>query len=157
MSLPEVVDDLLTLEQLAEREADPERRRSLDAVRSHVAGRDRGAKVSEAAQLLGLSPPTVRDWVQAGVLQRVPGTKPLRIDVLSLADIKRAIDLIREHAEDRYLLAQIMRVLRDRAALEGAEEGFADVRAGRVKPLGDDLRAEIIELRGQGKKRSKSD
>lgn len=155
MSLLEVVDDLLTLEELAEREDDPERRRSLDAVRIHLAGRDRGAKVSEAAQVLGLSQPTVRAWVDAGVLERVGRTSPLRVDVLSLADVKRALGLIRQHTDDRRLLMQVMRVLRDRAALAGSEEGLADLTAGRVVPLTDNLLAELATA-PLGKKRSRS-
>lgn len=157
MSLAEVLDDLLALEDLASREEDPTRRRSLDDVRTHVARRDRGAKVSEAAEVLGLSQPTVRAWIETGLLTTVSEAKPVRVEVLALAETKRALDLIREHADDRQLLVQVMRVLRDRAALEGADEGFADYRAGRVVPLGDDLRREIADLRRQGKKpRSKS-
>jgi len=147
MSLVEVVDDLLTLGKLAEHEDDPDRRRSLDAVRDHLADRDRGAKVSEAAQVLGLSQPTVRAWIEAGVLEPVTGATPLRVGVLSLADVKRALDLIRRHADDRQLLVQVMRSLRDRAALAGSEEGFRDVAAGRVVPIGDDFRGEIDGLR----------
>ena len=156
MSLIEVVDDLLTLEELAAHEDDPERRRSLAAVRNHVADRDRGAKVSEAADVLGISQPTVRAWLNAGVLSEVAETKPVRVDVLSIADVKRALDLIRRHADDRQLLIQVMRVLWDRAALAGSEEGFADLRAGRVVPIGEDLRREIDQLRPPRKTRSKS-
>jgi hypothetical protein len=157
MSLAEVLDDLLALEELAYREEDPERRRSLDDVRTHVARRDRGAKVSEAAEVLGISQPTVRAWIESGLLTTIAGAKPVRVDVLALAETKRALDLIREHADDRQLLVHVMRILRDRAALEGAEEGFADLRAGRVVPLGDDLRNETAELRRWEKKpRSKS-
>lgn len=157
MSLAEVLDDLLALEDLASREKDPERRRSLDDVRAHVARRDRGAKVSEAAEVLGLSQPTVRAWIESGLLTTVPAAKPVRVEVLALAETKRALDLVREHADERQLLAQVMRILRDRAALEGSEEGLADYQAGRVVPLGDDLRSEIADLRRRGKKpRSKS-
>jgi hypothetical protein len=147
MSLVEVVDDLLMLEDLAENDDDPARRRSLGAVRDHLARRDRGAKVSAAAEVLAVSQPTVRAWLDTGILTAVADTKPVRIDLLSLADVKRALDLIREHADDRPLLVRVMRILRDRAALEGSEEGFADLRAGRVVPVGDDLRVEIAELR----------
>lgn len=91
MSLVAVVDDILALDELAAHENDPERRRSIDAVRAHVARRHRGAKVSEAADVLGVSQPTVRAWVDAGVLTAVAGTKPVRIEVLSLADVKRAL------------------------------------------------------------------
>src|SRR5687768_1755171 len=104
MSLTEVVDDLLTLERLAEQEDDPDRRRSLDVVRSHLADRGRGAKVSEVADVLGLSQPTVRAWAEAGVLEPIDGAAPVRVTVLSLVDVKRALDLIRQHADDRHLL-----------------------------------------------------
>lgn len=145
MSLVEIVDDLLTLEKLAAHEDDPDRRRSLDGVRDHVADRDRGAKVSEVAQVLGISQPTVRAWIDAGVLEPRGDTTPVRVDVLSLAAVKRALDLLREHGHDRNLLIAVMRILRDRAVLagEGAREGIEDLAAGRVVPLTDDLLDEI--------------
>lgn len=146
MSLAEVVDDLLELEDLGRHVDDRERRR-LDEVRRHLAKRERGAKVSEAARVLGVSQPTVRAWIDAGILPSIPKAKPVRVDVLALADLKRAVDLVRSNLDDRQLLVHVMRVLRDRAALEGATEGFEDHRAGRTVPLGEDLEAEIGELR----------
>lgn len=153
MSLAEVVGDLTELQDLAQAEEDPERRRLLDQVRTHVARRERGAKVSEAAEVLGISQPTVRAWIDAGILTAVPDTKPVRIDVLAVAATKRALNLIRDHREDRQLLVHVMRVLRDRAALAGSEEGFADLRAGRTVPLGEDLLAEIAELQTRESRR----
>jgi hypothetical protein len=156
MSLVELVDDLLALEELAAHEDDPDRRRSLDTVRTHLADRERGAKVSEAAAVLGLAQPTVRAWIEAGVLDAVTGVTPARVEVLSLAAVKRALDLLRKHGHDRNLLIAVMRLLRDRAALAGSEEGFADLRAGRVVPLSDDLRDEIDQLRRREQSLSKS-
>jgi DNA-binding transcriptional MerR regulator len=153
MSLVEVVDDLLTLEELAEHEDDPDRRRALELVRGHLADRERGAKVSEVATVLGLSQPTIRAWIEAGMLEPIAGTTPVRVNVLSLVDVKRALDLIRRHKDDRQLLVQVMRILRDRAALAGSEEGFADLAAGRVVPIGDDLQREIDELRRKDERR----
>lgn len=153
MSLAAVVDDLLTLEELAEHEDDPERRRSLTAVRSHVAGRDRGAKVAEVAGLLTLSQPTVRSWIEAGVLSVVPGERPIRVDVLSVARTKRALDHLRRHGEDRNLLAAVGRSIRDQAALSGDDVavGLDDLKAGRVVSVGDDLRAEVERSRSQAR------
>ncbi|MCA1695914.1 MAG: hypothetical protein LC749_14960 [Actinobacteria bacterium] len=153
MSLVEVVDDLLALEELAEHEDNPERRRSLVLVRGHLADREQGAKVSEAAKVLGLSQPTIRAWIEAGMLETIAGTTPVRVNVLSLVDVKRALDLIRRHKDDRQLLAQVMRILRDRAALAGSEKGLADLAAGRVVPIGDDLRREIDERRRKDERR----
>lgn len=145
MSIIDVVDDLITLRALAAHEDDPERRRSLDNVHRRVAARERGVKVSEAAAVLSLSQPTVRAWIEAGVLAPVRGASPVRIEVLSLVDVKHALDLVRQHTEDRNLLAQVMRVLRDRADLGSAalDEGIADLTAGRTVPLTDDLIAEL--------------
>lgn len=158
MSLAEVVDDLITLQQLADHEDDPDRRRSLDAVRHRLAARDGGVKVSEAARVLEFSQPTIRSWIETGVLDAVPGVTPVRVDVGSLAAVKHAVDLLREHSDDRRLLADVMRLLRDRAALEGegVREGFDDVAAGRLVPLTDDLLEEIAATKGKKRSRSKS-
>ncbi len=152
MSLAEVVDDLLELEDLGRHVNDRERHR-LDAVRRHLAKRERGAKVSEAALVLGISQPTVRAWIDAGILPSIPKTKPVQVDLLALADLKRAVGLVRTHLDDRQLLVHVMRVLRDRAALEGAAEGLEDYRAGRTVPLGQDLETEISDLRKKGARR----
>lgn len=157
MSLAEVVDAFIMLQQLADHEHDPDRRRSLNTASARLAA-DRGVKVSDAARMLGLSQPTVRSWMDVGVLDAVPGTPPARVDILSLAAVKQAVDLLREHGQDRNLLVAVMRLLRDRAALEGegegVREGFDDLAAGRVVPLTDDLLEEISAT--QGKKRSRS-
>lgn len=73
---------------------------------------------------------------------------PIRIEVLNLADVKRAVDLLRTHGQDRDLLAAVYRRLRDRDLLDCDEvaEGLDDARTGRVVPIGDDLRKEMAEL-----------
>ncbi|HEV2809933.1 MAG TPA: hypothetical protein VGV93_06000, partial [Acidimicrobiales bacterium] len=78
--------------------------------------------------------------------------------VLALAETKRALDLIREHADNGQLLVHVMRVLRDRSSLrgEGIREGFDDLAAGRVVPLSDDLLDEIAATEGKARSRSKS-
>jgi DNA-binding transcriptional ArsR family regulator len=157
MSLVEVVDDLLMLGELAANEDDPGRRRALDVVRGHVADRDRGAKVSEVALVLGISQPTVRAWIEAGVLESRGDATPVRVDLLSLVAVRRALDLLREHGHDRNLLVAVMRILRDRAVLdgEGVREGLADLAEGRVVPLTDEL-LDQLAASSREKKRSKS-
>lgn len=156
MSVIDVVDDLIALQLLADDEPDPVRRQTLDEVRSHLVARDPGMKVADAARILGLTPPTVRSWLQSGVLDDVPGASPVRVDVRSLAEVKHAVDLLREHGHDRNLLVAVMRILRDRAALDGGDvaEGFADLAAGRLVPLSDDLLAEIATIKRTKRSRS---
>ncbi len=137
MSAGGVVEDLIALQRLAEQERDAGRRRSLDTVRGHVAERDNGAKVGEAAHVLGVSPPTVRAWIKAGALRTVAQSSPLRVEVTSLAATKSVLDELRRHRDDGRLLAEVLRVLRDRGALAGDDVAAAvdDLAAGRVRRL----------------------
>lgn len=146
MSLNGVVEDLITLQRLAGQERNAARRRSLDAVREHVAERDRGAKVLEAAQVLGVSAPTVRAWIEAGLLVPVDGPGPVRVGVMSLALAKQVVDELRQERNDRHLLADVLRVLRDRGVLAGedAARGRDDLAAGRVRRLDVDTLDELL-------------
>lgn len=157
MSSTEVVGDLLALEELAAQEKNVDRRRALDAVRSHVADRDRGAKVSEAAQVLVVSQPTVRAWIEAGILITRSEASPVRVDLLSLVAVKRVVDLLRGQGHDRKLLVAAMGMLRDRAALEGegVAEGLQDLADGRLVPVTEDF-LDRLAAPSRGKKRSTS-
>ena len=137
MSVGGVVEDLIALQRLAEQERDAARRRALDAVRGHVAERDGGAKVGEAAEVLGVSAPTVRAWLKAGALRPIAGSSPLRVDVMSLAATKSVLDELRRRRDDGRLLIQVLRILRDRGVLAGDDVDAAveDVAAGRVARL----------------------
>jgi len=146
VSAVDLVEDLIELEALAEHEADADRRRRLLNLANRVAHRDGGAKVSEAAQILGVSAPTVRAWVEAGVLAAVSDQAPLRVELSSLAAAKRAVDKVRLIKDDPHLLADVYRVLRDRAALDRPDvgEGIADLRAGRTIELTPDVLDELL-------------
>ncbi len=136
MSVAGVVEDLIALQRLAEQERDAARRRSLDAIRGHVAERDGGAKVGEAAQVLGVSAPTVRAWIKAGALRAVTDSSPVRVDVMSLAVSKSVLDELRVHRDDGRLLVEVLRVLRDRGVLAGdVAAALDDLAAGRVRRL----------------------
>lgn len=136
VSVAEVIDDLLSLDHLLDIERAAACRRSLEAIRDRIAHHAGGAKVSEAAAVLRISQPTVRACIECGLLTTLPGSKPVRIDLAALAETKRALDLISDHSPDRRLLVHVVRLLRARDALDGADEGFAELRARRVVPLG---------------------
>lgn len=149
MSVIEVVEDLNALRTLAEDELNEARRRALETVRRRVADRDRGAKISEAADVLGVSAPTVRAWVKAGILDEASdGRSPKRVEVLSLADVKRLVDVLRSEGQNRDLLSAVYRRLRDSDLLAspGLEESIDDLRSGKTVPIGDDLREEMAAL-----------
>jgi hypothetical protein len=114
----DLVADLIELGRLAATEEDDDRRSRLLTLRDRLAARADGAKVSEAASVLGLSVPTVRSWVATGLLQEIPGRRPARVTYDSLALAKHALDEIRRHQDDRPLLITVMQILRDRDALD---------------------------------------
>ena len=149
MSVAGVVEDLIVLQRLAEQERDAARRSSLDAVREHVAERDRGAKVGEAAQVLGVSAPTVRAWIEAGALRAVAGSSPLRVGVMSLAATKSVVEELRRHRDDRALLFDVLRILRDRGVLasEDVAAGVDDLSAGRVRRLDQETLEKLLPAR----------
>jgi hypothetical protein len=154
MSASDAIDDLIELEQLAEQERDAARRHRLLGVHERVASRTEGVKVSEAADVLGLSAPTVRAWLDANVLIAIQGKRPTRVTAASLAAVKRAVDEIRSHRDDRRLLADVARLLRDHAALgSNADAGIEDLRAGRVTRLD---RARLDELLPPAKEAKRS-
>ena len=128
MPVVEVLGDLLALDELALNDGDASRRDTLRAIRDHIAQRDQGAKVSDAADVLGVSQPTVRSWLGSGLLVGVVGSRPVRIELLSLAEVKRALEAVREIENEGQLLASVRRQLRDKAVLVGAEDGLAEVR-----------------------------
>ena len=137
MSVVELIDDLIALQRLADREADTASRQTLEVVRRHLAEREGGAKVAEAAALLGVSAPTVRSWVDVGVLSAVAGSRPLRVEVTSLAQVKQLVEELRSHGDDRHVLAEVARVLRDRAVLvsDDVTAAFEEAHSGRLRPL----------------------
>jgi len=149
----EIVDDLIELERLAEDERDLERRRRLVEVAERVAARDGGVKVSDAASILDVSAPTVRAWIDAGVLTTVDGRGPIRVAVASLAATKRAVDAIRQGKDDRHLLVDVLRMLRDRAVISGQDvgEGIEDLKASRLTNLDEAILDELLPSRGTPK------
>jgi hypothetical protein len=154
MSASDAIDDLIELKQLAEQERDAARRRRLLGVHERMASRTEGVRVSQAADVLGLSAPTIRAWLDANVLIAVQGKRPTRVTAASLAAVKRAVDEIRSHRDDRRLLADVARLLRDHAALgSDADDGIEDLRAGRVTRLD---RARLDELLPPAKEAKRS-
>ncbi|MHB1925072.1 MAG: helix-turn-helix domain-containing protein [Acidimicrobiales bacterium] len=137
MGAAEIVEDLMELERLAEAEADVRRRRRLLALRDRLAARSEGAKVSEAADVLGVSVPTVRAWTEAGVLDELAGVRPVRISYVSLAPVRGVLDQIRASGGEPHLLGAVARRLRDRAVAADLTEAVGDLEAGRTRVVGE--------------------
>lgn len=95
-----------------------------------------GLPVSEAAGYLGVSEPTVRAWLRRGVLDRVPGAKPVLIEIVGLRRVSSALVELRERGRDRDWTRALVDLLHDRAERGRSElvAGLDELRRGTLEP-----------------------
>ena len=95
-----------------------------------------GVPVSEAARYLDVSEPTIRGWVARGLLESVPDTKPVLIEVATLRRVERALRELRERGQDRDWTRLLVDLLHDRAELAQPEivAGLDELRRGMLEP-----------------------
>jgi hypothetical protein len=120
-----VVEDLADLLSLARcRTSD----RALQAtirrmsLRHDQGPRPSAVKLACAAELLGVSVPTIRSWMAYGVLRAVPGEKVTRISATSMAEALVIVREMKDGESGRRRLARVIDALRDRDLLERAQE-----------------------------------
>jgi hypothetical protein len=104
----------------------------LDGVSSVPAG----LPVVDAATYLQVSEPTVREWLKRGVLNRVPGAKPVLIERESLRGVHRLLAELRERGKDRDWLRTFVDYVHDRAVIRSpaVQRGLAEMEAGDLEP-----------------------
>jgi hypothetical protein len=88
-----------------------------------------------AERVLGVSNPTIRDWVRAGLLEDFAGS-PRRVGLESLARTREIVRELREAGQDRELMAAVMSRLeweelqQDERFRESVEQMRRSERAG---------------------------
>jgi transposase-like protein len=95
-----------------------------------------GVSVAAASQRLGVSEPTIRNWIARGALQAVPEVSPIQIDPASLHRVNRALTELRERGQDRDWLQALIDALHDREARgsDALREGISQLKRGRLEP-----------------------
>lgn len=95
-----------------------------------------GIPVAQAAERLGVSGPTVRSWMQRGILRTVPGMTPAQIEPETLRRVARALAELRERGHDRDWLLALADYLDDLSALRSPalREGLEQLRRGEYEP-----------------------
>lgn len=95
-----------------------------------------GVSVAAAGEQLGVSEPTVRNWVKRGALSAVPKARPMQIEPESLHRVNRALAELRERGQDRDWLQAVVDYLHDREARESdaVQRGIARVKRGQLEP-----------------------
>jgi hypothetical protein len=91
----------------------PEVRRRLASVRDRRLTEVPGVPVSVAAGVLGLSAQSVRAWLDAGVLDAVPGSQPLQVSTPRLVSVVSLVHRLRRAGRDRDLLRAVVDRLED--------------------------------------------
>jgi excisionase family DNA binding protein len=93
--------------------------------------------VPEVADELGVSRPTVRNWIAKGLLDVVADTSPRRVRFSSVQELKERLAKLRALAKDERRFLQLLREAADQRALAqpGAREGLQDALAGDTVDL----------------------
>lgn len=63
--------------------------------------------VSQAAEILGVSTPTVRGWIRRGLLKRVPGRTPVAVTFDSVRWARGVLTVSRAESAPRSLVRQL--------------------------------------------------
>lgn len=93
-----------------------------------------GVTVAQAAKRLEVSEPTVRKWLDEGLLARVAGRKPVEISQRSVIDVERVLGSVRENYPARQWGEALGAFLHDRDLLgqEWVREGMEQLKRGEL-------------------------
>jgi excisionase family DNA binding protein len=93
-----------------------------------------GVTVAQAAERLDVSEPTVRKWLDEGLLARVAGRKPVEISQRSVIDVEHVLGSVRENYPARHWGEALGAFLHDRDLLgqEWVREGMEQLKRGEL-------------------------
>lgn len=95
-----------------------------------------GLPVAETAEYLGVSEPTVRAWLERGVLERLEGAKPVLVRRDSVRRAGRLLQELRARGQDRDWMQALVDLLHDKAETQRPEikQGLDELRRGKLEP-----------------------
>lgn len=95
-----------------------------------------GLPVAETAEYLGVSEPTVRAWLDRGVLVRLDGSKPVLVGRDSVRRVGRLLQELRERGQDRDWTQALVDLLQGTAEMQRLEikQGLDELKRGRLEP-----------------------
>jgi hypothetical protein len=96
-----------------------------------------GLTVTQTAERLDVSEPTVRKWLTEGLLERIEGRKPVEVSQPSVIKVERILKGVRENYPARQWSEALAAFLHDRDLLS---------QPSVVKGLQEYKRGELIEL-----------
>jgi hypothetical protein len=122
---------------LADTSVEPRARKRLTQVRDRRLAEVPGVPISVAAGMLGLSPQSVRAWINAGVLDAVADTRPVKVSTGRLAKVVSLVERLRRAGKDRDLLNAVIDRLEDERLLAQprVRRSLDQLRRGQVEAL----------------------
>lgn len=135
------LDDVVALGDVAASLGRDKRARILDEVASRRLADAPPVRPGIAARLLGVSEPTVRSWVERGILQAVSRRPRLLLDPESVLTLRDLVDELRAVGQDRNLAEALSHRLADEHARRSRSAAVARHDAawrlsGPAAPLG---------------------
>jgi DNA-binding transcriptional MerR regulator len=105
------------------------RRRRLDEAPS--------VRLSTAAKLLDLSVPTIRAWIDRGLLEEVDGSSPRRVTLKGVLEVRPLVRELRALGRDRNLLEAVLADLDDKRTLSDRKlrKSLAELRSGKLTDI----------------------
>jgi transposase-like protein len=96
-----------------------------------------GLTVSQTAERLDVSEPTVRKWLAEGLLERIEGRKPVEVSQPSVIKVERILQGVRENYPARQWSEALAAFLHDRDLLSQPEvqRGIAQFKRGEFVEL----------------------
>ncbi len=91
-------------------------------------------RLSVAAKLLDLSVPTIRVWIDRGLLDEVRGSSPRRVTLQSVLGVRPLVRELRALGRDRNLLEAVLARIEDERALSDRKlrRSLDEMRSGQL-------------------------
>lgn len=94
-------------------------------------------RLSVAGKLLDLSAPTIRAWIDRGLLNEVDGSSPRRITLQSVLEVRPLVRELRALGRDRNLLEVVLARVEDKRTLSDRKlrKSLDEMRSGKLTDI----------------------
>lgn len=126
------VDDLKELEDSLGRNDDA--RLKVVRLRRRRLAEAPSVRLSVAGKLLGLSVPTIRAWINRGLLDEISDSSPRLVTLQSVLEVRPLVRELRELGRDRNLLEAVLARAEDERALSDRKlrRSLDEMRSGKL-------------------------
>lgn len=126
------IDDLDELESSLGRNKDA--RLKVVRLRRRRLAEAPSVRLSVASKLLGLSVPTIRAWIDRGLLEEIGDSSPRRVTLQSVLEVRPLVRELRALGRDRNLLEAVLARVEDERVLSNRKlrRSLDEMRSGNL-------------------------